>query len=247
MRRDGNENLGRGEFALFSKRLPLTISMQIQPWSFSFFRDQESDSEEEEEDAVSTKKQGTQVAAAPPDGIPQHQVSEDTRLARELDLSTRQETVEFRKTPWTIAASNAATRTRPISHMSSSRPSVTKAPQPKPDSIPFMLSSTHNRTKESVPQRSQVSRSGRVLPSPLLESHMETSQRKAAIQRPVQKMPSPKKKETQTTHPPLKKQSQTPHKDPFDSPLKHHLSAFNSLPMHSSSSTRLVRTKAEGM
>lgn len=78
------------------------------PWSNRFaLSDGESDSDRED----ATTPQPQQMGGVPfTEQSRVQELSADTRLARELDLSTRQDTAIFRKTPWTVAKINAALR-----------------------------------------------------------------------------------------------------------------------------------------
>lgn len=92
-------------------------------WSFSFAFTDDGDDSGDEHDA-SENANASRLEAQQP-------ASEDSRLARDLDISTRDDPAVFNKNPWSIAKLNAA-----------SRPNATRSKQMIPP------------TKKAQPQKS---------------------------------------------------------------------------------------------
>jgi len=75
-------------------------------WSFSFAFDDGGDDSGDDHDA-SKNANASRLEVQQP-------LSEDSRLARDLDISTRVDPAVFNKNPWSIAKLNAATRSKQI-------------------------------------------------------------------------------------------------------------------------------------
>jgi hypothetical protein len=81
-----------------------TLATMATDWSFSFaFADDGEDSGDERVHDASKSANASRMEAQQP-------LSEDSRLARELDISTRDDPAVFNKNPWSIAKLNAASR-----------------------------------------------------------------------------------------------------------------------------------------
>jgi hypothetical protein len=91
-------------------------------WSFSFAFADDGDDSGDEHDAFKNANASRLEVQQP--------LSEDSRLARDLDISTRVDPAVFNKNPWSIAKLNVATRSKQMI------PSTKKA-QPQKSSQPY--------------------------------------------------------------------------------------------------------------
>jgi hypothetical protein len=215
--------------------LSSSTSYMAQPWSYSFaFSDGES--EDEDEDAIITKAQQMQGVQFTEQPVEQ-ELSDDTRLARDLDLSTRKDTAIFRKTPWTVAKSNAASRpTR--------KPSITSIADPNT----LRTSNGSLLTTESAERPKEVSQKNLTEHFRRSSNRKETSgstvertkKRPAVQETVVTKIASPKKEASpQNIRSIPQKQTRPPRSHPFITPLKH--------PSQSSTTKNLALSNVEGM
>jgi hypothetical protein len=212
-----------------------------QPWSYSFaFGDGESDSEDE--DATTSKTQQMQGAQFTDRPVEQ-ELSEDTRLARELDLSTRKDNAIFRKTPWTVAKTNAASRAA----IKQSVPLIPDHHALKSSNGSFLMTENTKRPKEVLPKnltdhfRRSTSRK---------ETTLERAKTRPAIQEiPITNSHPPKKKEPGPQDIGLfpKKQPQPPCRRHFVSPPKNPLQHPPNIPKSSLPPKQPVSPKVEGM
>jgi hypothetical protein len=206
--------------------LSSSTSYMAQPWSYSFaFSDGES--EGEDEDAIITKAQQMQGVQFT-EQTAEQDLSEDTRLARDLDFSTRKDTVIFRETPWTVAKSNAASRpTRKPSNPSIADPNTLKS------------SNGSLLTTESTKRTKEVSQKNLTQHFKRSSNRKETSgstveHTRPAVQETV--VTKPKKKEASPQNICSIPQKQT---RPFITPLKH--------PLQSSLTEKPILSNVEGM
>jgi hypothetical protein len=89
-------------------------------WGFSLCTADEGESDSEPEDAST----GSHSSSAPSLDAP---ISEEIRIARDLDLAARQDAAIFKSNPWTIAKLRAATRKPPPSTPSTGKSGLSSA------------------------------------------------------------------------------------------------------------------------
>ncbi|KAG8779050.1 hypothetical protein FRC15_010395 [Serendipita sp. 397] len=88
----------------------MPVTTKTDNWNFSFTFGEDEESEEDVQAPTRSPTTVPQTEPQPGKRVVEPVLSEEARLARDLDISTRKEAVTFQKTPWTIARQNAALR-----------------------------------------------------------------------------------------------------------------------------------------